>query len=110
MMTLPTVYGEYGNHQQAFSHLFPESQADIINYCHGVALMMDEARDMAPAPAPQVGDIGHDGTEIVAVMTSGPITRGELDAELARTKAARADMRPAHVWVVGVNASSNMFA
>lgn len=107
-MTLPTVYGEYGNHQMAFSYLSPESQAEIVTYCHGVALMMNEARGAAPAP--QVGDTGHDGTEIVAIMPSGPITRAELDAELARTESERADMRLDHTYVIGINASSNMFA
>jgi hypothetical protein len=69
-----TTYGEYGNRQDEFGYLSPESQAEIISYCHAVALLMDEAR----------------GMQVVTVTASGlVITRAMLDAEIAATRAPR---------------------
>lgn len=68
------TYGEYGNRQDEFGYLSPESQAEIISYCHAVALMMNEAH----------------GTEVVMVTASGlVITRAMLGAEMAAARAPR---------------------
>lgn len=72
--TEATEYGMYGDRQDEFSYLGPEPQAEIIRYCHGIALMMHEARGMA----------------VVVTTTDGfEITRAMLDAEIAQTRAAQ---------------------
>ena len=60
---------------------------------------------------PQVGDPGPDGTPIVKVCGGGYlITQAMVDAEIERTRAAVLTPSPAPMLVLGVNASSNMFA
>ena len=84
MMKLPTTYGEYGNAQEAFDHLFPESQAEIVEYCHGVALMMHEAREAAPGVDDRYVALGIDSDgEIVAERT----VRADADRESAEAYA-----------------------
>lgn len=75
-----------------------EGKTTIMDILHGVALKIDAARD----------------AEVHTIMPSGVvITRGELWREMHQT------MHQSHVtqftnsstpWIVGVNASSNMFA
>jgi hypothetical protein len=61
---------------------------------------------------PHVGDVGDDGT--VIVMISGgdyPITQAMVDAEIARSASREFTASSgAPCWIVGINASSNMFA
>lgn len=69
----------------------------IMDIVHAYALELDAKRD----------------AEIHAVMPSGTvITRGELWREMNRSRIASRQLRPhgGHSWIVGVNASSNMFA
>ncbi len=63
--------------------------------------------------APAVGDTGPDGTAVVMVCSDGYlITQAMVDAEIADQAAPRttAGGQPAAMWIVGINASSNMFA
>lgn len=72
---------------------FPYSQANM-DYAHAEAIKEDQER----------------AAEVVQVMPSGlVITRGMLDEEIRAGKAFRpgADRNP---MIVGLNASSNMFA
>lgn len=75
----------------------PYSQANL-DYAHGEALKEDAER----------------AAEVVTVTQAGTIiTRGMLDEEMraGRINARRAwALRGPNPWIVGVNASSNMFA
>lgn len=69
--------------------------------------------EMIEAKAPEVGDAGDDGTPIVKICIDGyAITQGMVDEEIERSAEAQKAMRPNndHMWIIGVNASSNMFA
>jgi hypothetical protein len=99
-----TEYGMYGNRQDDFGYLSQVSQAEIIEYCHAIANLMNEAKNM-------VREI--ERAKVVKVCADGfEITQGMIDDEIARTNAPR----PASTytgplpWIVGVNASSNQFA
>jgi hypothetical protein len=71
-------------------------QMTIMDVLHGVALELDAARD----------------AEVHTVMPSGTvITRGELWREMCSVRAPRPVVTGQRGgWIVGVNASSNMFA
>lgn len=70
-----------------------EGRVTIMDILHGVALEMDATRD----------------AEIHTVMPSGVvITRGELWREMHRPAPALSAGR--NPYVIGLNASSNMFA
>jgi hypothetical protein len=72
-------------------------QTTIMDIVHGYALELDAARRQ----------------EVAVVMPSGTIlTHGEIEDEVRRTRLASRALRPipAHSWIIGVNASSNMFA
>lgn len=47
------VYGEYGNRQDEFGYLGPVSQRQIIEHCHTIANLMNEAKDQRSVPAKQ---------------------------------------------------------
>ncbi len=97
-MTQTSTYGEYGNRQNEFSYLCAESQAEIVEYCHAVALMMNTARgilavgharrDRAHAEALEM-DSARDAEVIVTMPSGVQITRGELAAEMAAARAPR---------------------
>lgn len=92
-----SVYGEYGNRQDEFSFLSRASQIEIIEYCQVIATMMDAAWS----------------AEVVQVCTDGyQITRGMVAEEIARTfqSAQRPAVLPPPMSIIGVNASSNMYA
>lgn len=73
-MTQTSTYSEYGTRQDEFGYLCSESQAEIISYCHGVALMMNAARSAA----------------VVKVCVDGfEITQAMVDAEIAATAVPR---------------------
>lgn len=98
------VYGEYGNRQDEFGYLGPVSQRQIIEHCHTIANLMNEAKDM-------VREI--ERAKVVTVCADGfEITQGMIDDEIARTNAPR----PTAVYtgpmpqIIGLNASSNQFA
>lgn len=40
------VYGEYGKRQDEFGYLGPVSQREIIEHCHAIANLMNEAKDI----------------------------------------------------------------
>lgn len=89
----------YGTRQNEFSYLGERSQAEIIEINHVEALMMDAARGMAT----------------VVVTPSGlRITRDMLDQEIRATRTPRpatAAEAPSDIaQIMGLNASSNMFA
>lgn len=73
-------------------------ETTIMDILHGVALEMDAARD----------------AEVHTVMPSGVIiTRGELWREMCATRANQQrswPVAPGQSYVIGLNASSNMFA
>jgi hypothetical protein len=72
-------------------------QTTIMDIVHGYALELDEARRQ----------------EVAVVMPSGTVlTHGKIEDEVRRSRLASREIRPvpAHSWVIGVNASSNMFA
>lgn len=74
MMTTTSTYGEYGTRQAEFGYLAEASQAEVVGYCHTIALMMNDARDLLA-----------DST-VVTVTTAGlVITRGDVRREVART-------------------------
>ena len=87
----------YGTRQSEFSYLGTGSQAEIVEINHAEALMMDEAR----------------GMQVVTVTAGGlTVTRAMVDQEIrdaAAYRTARAASTQA-VLVMGINASSNMFA
>lgn len=78
MMDLSFTDGEfesgiYGNRQREFSYLGESIRAEVIEYNHAYALMMDEAKSM----------------EVVTVTEAGTvITWGELRREVCRAIAA----------------------
>lgn len=72
-------------------------QSTIMDIVHGVALELDAARRL----------------EVHVVMPSGVvILKGELEDEIrsARLSTLAPCAVPDHAWILGVNASSNMFA
>ena len=72
-------------------------ETTIMDIVHAYALELDKARR----------------AEVAVVMPSGiALTHGEIEDEVRRSRLASRALRPvpAHSWVIGVNASSNMFA
>jgi pantothenate kinase len=72
-------------------------QTTIMDVLHGVALELDAER----------------GAEVIQVCTDGfKITRAMVEQEIRRTKSSWRDAPISSgrgSWVIGVNASSNMF-
>lgn len=93
---------ELGREMTSAEHLaVATGQSTIMDIVHGVALELDAARRL----------------EVHVVMPSGVvILKGELEDEIrsARlsTRLSTLALRPVpdHAWILGVNASSNMFA
>lgn len=91
------VYNMYGNRQQEFSYLPDWAQAEVVEYCHVIAIVMDEFR----------------GMEIVKVCADGyKITRAMVEQEIRETRARRPESFHGQrlPWIIGVNASVDMFA
>jgi len=72
-------------------------QTTIMDIVHGYALELDAARR----------------AEVAVVMPSGTVlTHGEIEDEVRRSRLASRELRPmpTRSWIIGVNASVNMFA
>lgn len=97
-MSAIDTYNMYGNRQQEFSYLPDWAQAEVVDYCHTIANLTETAR----------------GLEVVQIMPSGlRITRSMIDEEIRSTRRAQRTMQVIPVrdlWVIGLNASSNMLA
>jgi len=86
----------YGFRQDEFSWLPAYAQAEVVEYCHAIANMMNFARGL------EVVQVCADGFKITRAMVEQEIR--ENRNPLARFSGQRGPL------VIGLNASSNMFA
>lgn len=97
-MDATTAYSAYGHRQDDFGYLSPESQAEIIEHAYAIASLMNYARDL----------------EVVKEYTDGStITVGDVWTEIRQTAghaAQRGYVAQPPMLILGVNASTNMFA
>lgn len=88
----------YGFRQDEFSCLPAYAQAEVVEYCQAIANMMNYAR----------------GLEVIHVCADGfKITRAMVEQEIRETRAPLARFANRVTFppmVIGLNASSNMFA
>lgn len=97
-MSAIDTYNMYGTRQEEFDHLPDWAQAEVVEYCHTFANVTDYIR----------------GLEVVQIMPSGlKITRAMLDEEIRSTRIksnAVQGFGQRGPMIIGINASSNMYA